>query len=187
MPSSRVQPIAASMGTCATWMPCGMSSRAMLWASPALPWQAHGEGAALRIALERGAGVGEEDRSAQRRSRRALGRACSLPPADRPGRRCTPHCAARRGQPAGSASVIALRKISGAAPVDVVVDELRHAQVGGDVGEEPGDRLGLARVAGVVAHTEVLRQLREDRLVRVARSDGDLHPLAPRTDGRSWR
>src|ERR1700736_3747988 len=40
VPSSCVQPIAASIGTFATWMPCGISSLAMLWASPALAWHA---------------------------------------------------------------------------------------------------------------------------------------------------
>src|SRR5882757_3875886 len=40
VPSSCFQPIAASIGTFATWMPSGMSSLAMLWASPALAWHA---------------------------------------------------------------------------------------------------------------------------------------------------
>ena len=40
VPSSCDQPIAASIGTLATWMPCGISSLAMLWASPDLAWHA---------------------------------------------------------------------------------------------------------------------------------------------------
>src|ERR1700739_4145592 len=40
VPSSCVQPIAASIGTFATWIPCGISSLAMLCASPDLAWHA---------------------------------------------------------------------------------------------------------------------------------------------------
>jgi hypothetical protein len=40
VPSSCLQPIAASIGTFAMWMPCGISSLAMLSASPALAWHA---------------------------------------------------------------------------------------------------------------------------------------------------
>ena len=40
VPSGCVQPMAASIGTLAMWMPCGINSRAMLSASPDFAWQA---------------------------------------------------------------------------------------------------------------------------------------------------
>ena len=146
----------------------------------------HGEGPAPRIALERGAGVGEKDRAAM---------------AVRGGRFEGEH--ARRGLLRDQEGAVggvrqhfaheggvrfrdALAEDVAHPAVDVVHHQPRRAEILGHGLEEPCDGGAVRRVAGVVADAEPVREIPQRALLRVARGNGDLHAV-PAEQARAAR
>ena len=88
---------------------------------------------------------------------------------------------------AGSASVMALRKIPGTRPSMLCTTSVGAPRSRDDILEQPLDGGGIAGVACVAAHAVRLLQRLQHRLVRIAGGDGDAHAVLARTAWRSWR
>ena len=130
--SSCVQPIAASIGTFAMWIPCGINSLAMLCAESRLRMACHRKGTARRKPFERRARVREDGRPLRAvgiRSVFAHAASCLLTYQKRAERRvsnCLEHHAWL-----GFGNTLA--KNAGNPAVDVVHDKRRSPKVSNDI------------------------------------------------------
>ena len=161
-------------------MPCGISSLAMLCASPDLA--SHCEGGAQREALQGGARVGEHNRAF-----RAIGpwRHHQHPPRrflaheERAERRILERAQHEVGCRLGKG----FAQDAGNATVDVMDDEGWSANIVSNALKECGDGRWVARITRKSAYPPRFLKDLEDGLVRVPRRNSDTHSAAREQPG----
>ena len=160
-PALRIPP---SMTKCATWMPCGDNSRAMLCARPRSANLPIANGADCAIALDAGGGAGEQDRA--------------VPVRQHPPRRLLRHqeAAERADRDAPARTSAGTSSANGAArPGAGVVDhDVGHADVAFDLREQRARPSSGSVASQAKARAPVSRRQRAE-LVDVARGQRDPH------------